>query len=132
MSLLKLTNAPFDIEFNGKTYSIRKASLTQFTQFAQRGEQYRVDKIPFVEQWPRLVAYALFLLLSPVDNSLTEDFISQNIPSDTNPMEILTTLGFINPARVKTPVLGTEEPQKPTTEPSSPPSPTEPDGLQVK
>ena len=131
MSLLKLTNAPFDIEFNGKTYSIRKASLSQFTQFAQRGEQYRVDKIPFVEQWPKLVAYALFLLLSPVDPTLTEEAISQNIPGDTNPMEILTTLGFINPARVKTSVLGTEE-KKPTTDPSLSPSATEQDGLPTK
>lgn len=127
MSLLKLTNASFEIEFDGKPYTVRKASLEQVVKFMQRTEEYKKADVPMSQQWIKLTSYALSLVLTPLDPSLTEDFIASNIPGDCNAIEVLTTLGFINPARI------TPNPMpKSTTEPSSPISPTEPDGLPAK
>ena len=97
MSLLKLTNAPFEIEFNGKPYMVKKATLAQTALFMQKAEQMKTDKIPAYEQLLKLVVYCLYVILSPQDSSITEQFIEENIPGNINPLEILITLGFMNP-----------------------------------
>lgn len=126
-SLLKLTNAPFEIEFNGKTYQIRKANLEQVGKFMERAAKYTDEKVPITVSWVRLVSYALYLVLSPIDQILTEEFISQNTPGNCNHVEVLTTLGFFTPVRT-----APTQPETSTTEPSSPASPSAPDGPQAK
>ena len=128
MSLLKLTNAPFEIEFNGKPYMIRKASLEQVIKFMQRADEYKKANVPIMESWIKLVSFALFILLSPTDNTLTEEFIASNIPGDCNPTDVLMTLGFIRPVPTVAPSPSASQ----TTESSLPPSPTGQDGLQTK
>jgi hypothetical protein len=128
-TLLKLTNASFEIEFNGKLYSVRKASLEQVIKFMQKAEDYKKDGLPITQSWIKLVSYALLLALSPQEPTLTEEFIASNIPGNCNAVDVLITLGFINPPPQTAPVVET---RIPTTEPSSPSSPTGQDGLQKK
>jgi hypothetical protein len=129
-SLLKITNAPFQIEFDGKPYQVRKASLEQVVKFMQKADQFKKEGMLFTEQWVRLVAYALFLSLSSVDASITEDYVSKNIPGGMDATEVLITLGFINPKRAAMAQVAKAE--IPTTENSSPSSPTEQVGSPAK
>jgi hypothetical protein len=125
--LIKLTNTPFSIEFDGKSYQIRKASLEQVITYTKRIEQLSADKVGFNESWMRMVAYAVWLMLSPQIEGLTEDYVSKNMPGGIDPTELLTQLGFISPKRASAVAAVVA---KQTSNSSSPQSPSEQAGPQ--
>lgn len=95
--LVKLVNPKFEIEFMGKTYSIRKATLDKAVQYQQKIKE--IEKDPAADA--KLVAYCLWIMLKDEEPELTEDTVFKNIPADINPLEILTTLGFMNPSNLE-------------------------------
>ena len=99
-SLLKLTNQPFQIEFNGKEYVVKKATLQQVARYFGQMQSLSKEEGNDIEKGAKGIAYALYLILSPVDNTITEDYIIENLPN-VNPNELLTTLGFLVPAPEK-------------------------------
>lgn len=129
-SLLKLTNPPFSLDFDGKTYEVKRASLQKVVLYQQKALELSKEGGSAARE-PKLIAYCLFLVLKDVIPELTEQDILDKTPGDLSTMEVLTTLGFINPAKAKTLLQMMTANQEETTPDSSAPSPTEPDGLQA-
>lgn len=93
-TIIKLVNPAFTINFAGKDYSVRKATLDKAIQYQQRLKDLKDD----VALDAKIVGYCLYILLKDQDAALTEDYVIQNIPADINGLETLTKLGFINPS----------------------------------
>lgn len=128
-TLIKLTNPEFKIEFMGKDYVVRKANLGKVVQYMQRAKELNDAGGASIENGAKIVSYALWLILSACDPSLTEEAVYDNLPGDTEASELLAKLGFINPNRV---VMGANPKPLPTSDQSSSTSQKEPDGDQTK
>lgn len=99
MDGLTLTNAEFPLEFNGKTYQVRKANLRQVMLFQRRVKEITDEKDPAADL--RMAAYALFLVLSPLEPSMTEDSVADECPGDLDVVSTLSTLGFMSRQKVE-------------------------------
>ena len=130
-SLIKITNAPFQIEFMDKPYMVKKASLDQVVKFMKKMAELQKENVSPLESSISLVAYAMFLTLSSVDATVTEEFVRTNMPGDSPAIEILTTLGFITPKQAALTKARVETIPSITAD-SSPSSPTAPDGSPAK
>lgn len=96
-TLIRLLNPQFGIEFMGKEYMVRKATLEKSSQFQTRVKELSGD--PAMDT--KMVSYAFYLLLKDSIPDLTEETVSQNIiTSEIDPLGILVQLGFINPSKV--------------------------------
>lgn len=123
-TLIKLTNPAFKIEFAGKEYEVKKATLSQVSRYMLKLREVKEDP----EQSVKLVSYGLYIILHTADPEITEDFVYENLPN-VDPIDLLTKLGFIVPRSIPPIVPKTETL---TSESSSAQSQIEPDGLQVK
>lgn len=97
MDGLTLTNAEFPLEFNGQTYQVKKANLRQMMLFQRRTKEITDEKDAAIDA--RMLAYALFLVLSPLDGSITEEYVENNCPGDLDLIDTLSKLGFMSPQR---------------------------------
>jgi hypothetical protein len=91
-----LLNTQFDLRFGDRTYSVKKASLEQVALYFKRIDELKKNNEPDIKS----VGYALFLILSKADPSITEEFVMENTAGDLDAMDTLLELGFINPKRV--------------------------------
>lgn len=89
-----LANEPFDYSFNGKTYQIKKANLSKLILLQRK--QAEIQKENDAGGDIRVIAYALYLTLHSVDETVTEEYILENCPADIDVAETLFTLGFMN------------------------------------
>ncbi len=97
--LKSLVNAPFELPLGDKTFMVKKASLTEIQQYLDKVESFptpltQANNID-------LVAYAAYLVIHLADNTITEQWVKDNIPGTlaTNPMPFLVMLGFIDPQK---------------------------------
>jgi hypothetical protein len=126
-SLVKLTNPPFDIEWNGKIYSVRKATLVQFAEFQRKAQEFQKSGDP--DFAVKLVGYALFLVLKIADPSITYEMVLDTTPANAVELDaLMNTLGFTRPTKTAAAPLPTS-PLAPET--SSSTSPTEQGGVQT-
>lgn len=98
-SLYRLTNSEFDFEFNGKVYHIRKANLDKAAQYQQKVKELTDAKDTQADV--KILSFCISLVLREIDPEVTPEFVMQNAPADTDPLECLTTLGFVNPKRLE-------------------------------
>ena len=126
-SLQKLTNPEFDFEWNGKTYRLRKASLRMTAAYEAR--MLQDSKNGIVDTDALRAAYAIYLMLKPHEPELTEDMVLDNTPGDVFVLDLLETLGFMNPTLLMEKL---QSRISKTTLSSSSPSPTDSDGPQTK
>jgi hypothetical protein len=96
-TLYQLVNAPFTFSFAGKEYNIKKANLEKAILYQQKMKELQNAGDPTPDL--KLAAYCIYIVLSEVDNAITEQFVLQNTPADIDVLECLTTLGFMNPQR---------------------------------
>lgn len=125
-SFLKLVNPSYSLEWNDKSYQVKKATLEQIAQYQQRAEQYVNEKQAGSDM--RLAAYAIYLVLSKVIPNLTEQEVLENTAGDLDLVTLFTTLGFMNPARFQA-ALTVASPS--TTVSSGQLSPIEADGALI-
>jgi hypothetical protein len=100
--LADLVNAPFTFKLADREFQIKKANIRQVQQYVTRLSDLSKDK----EMNPaardlEVLSYCLFLSLSKVDPSITEDFVKENLPGAVDGLELLSTLGFIDPEKVQ-------------------------------
>ncbi len=127
--LLKLTNAPFSIEFDGSIYQIRKANLEKAIRFRNKQQ----DLISKGGNDMELASYALWLVLSDVINDLSLEDVINKTPADIDVLSILVTLGFMSPQQAqRAGMIQLELAKRSTGNSSSQESPNEQDGLQGK
>lgn len=133
-SLIKLTNPPFNIEYKEKNYEVRKASLTKIVLYNARVQELAEKGVKNSD--PELLGYAFFLILKEAIPDLTEEDVMQNVPGDTEVVDTLIHLGFVNPTKAKTLLklmmqAKAEAMKEPTSPDFSAPSATEPAGPQA-
>lgn len=97
---MRLTNAPFKIEFDGAEYEVQKANLSKIAQYQARRAQYLEAKEGGWEA--KLIAFCIFLVLKDSIPGLTEDQVLEKTPGDLDGLELMYTMGFMRPAKVKT------------------------------
>lgn len=91
----RLVNPEFDFEFMGQTYRVRKANLDKAIQYQKKIKELSEAK----DDTPTLsiVAFCIYIVLKDKVADLTEDVVRQNVSADVDPLDVLTTLGFISP-----------------------------------
>lgn len=94
-----ILNEPFDYEFAGKVYQVKRASVRQAILFQERVKVLTDTKDASTDL--RMGAYAIFLALNAVDKNVTEDFVLDNAPGDIDVMETIATLGFMSQQKVE-------------------------------
>jgi hypothetical protein len=95
-SLPNILNTEFPFEFDGGTYQVKKASLRKISLYQQRLKTLQGQD----GADPLIAAYCIFLTLRDALPELTEDFVLDNV-GDVDVLSLLTTLGFINPDKLK-------------------------------
>ena len=95
-TLIKLVNPEFTIEFMGKEYRVRKATLDKSIQYQQRVKELKDD--PGIDG--KLSAAAIYIMLKSQIPDLTEQMVLENTPGDINPIDIAVSLGFLSPSRM--------------------------------
>ena len=100
--LAGLVNAPFTFRFADREFQIKKANIRQVQQYVMRLGELMKDKEmnPAVRDLD-VLSYCLFLSLSKVDPTITEDFVSENLQGAVDGLELLSELGFIDPEKVQ-------------------------------
>lgn len=130
-TLIKLTNPAFQVEYDGKEYSVRKANLEKVVQYIQRFDELK--KVNDEAGETKILAYCFYLILKDEIPELTEDDVLKKIPGNLDIVDSLSMLGFINPEKAKTAKqLQSGVINRLTTLDSSLPSQTKPDGAPVK
>lgn len=128
-TLIKLVNPEFGFEFMGKSYRLRQATLDKAVQYQQKVKELQGD--PSADA--KLVSFCIYIMLKDQEVDLNEDIVMQNTPANIDSLELLTELGFINPSRLALAKKATQKVlSRLNIEDSSPSSPNEPDGLQIK
>ncbi len=127
-SLYKLVNPEFTFEWNGQSYEVKKASLQKVVLYQERARQLAESKDLSWEI--KLTAYCIFLVLKDKIPDLTEEFVLDNTQGNIDFVELMVTLGFVNPTRAEALLRATGK--LPTGQASSQESPTGQDGLQEK
>lgn len=130
-SKYSIINPEFTFDFDGKPYTIRKASLDKVIAYQIKLQELKENKDPSADQ--RIVAFAIWLMLKDQEKDITEEIILEKLPGTINVLECLAELGFIDPSRVEMAKAITERVMKEATlGSSSQPSQSEPDGLPIK
>lgn len=101
-ALVSLLNPSFVFKFADKEYQIRKANIEQVQQYITKMKELSADKdlIPAVRDL-EIVSFCLYLLLKKADQTVTEDFVKENLPGNIDGLVILGQLGFIDPQKVE-------------------------------
>lgn len=90
-------NAPFEIEFNGKTYSIRAANVVDAIAYQKKLQELSDNKSPAIDL--ELAIYCLYLVLHRSDETVTEDYVKDNCPADVDTIGLIEKLGFMSPQK---------------------------------
>ena len=90
-------NIPFDLEFNGKTYSVKAANITDAILYQKKLQELADSKNPAVDI--ELAVYCLYLALRKTDPEITEDYIKENCPANMDTFAIIEKLGFMSPQK---------------------------------
>lgn len=131
--LLNLTNPEFTFTFDNKDYTIKKASMRQVIAYQERIKELQKDSNSDSSGQLKAAAYAVFLLLKPKMDDLTEDGVLDSMRGDVDLLDLLVQLGFMNPEKaLMAKSLQSGVIRKLTGDKSSPTSQTEPDGLPEK
>jgi hypothetical protein len=126
-TLYRLVNAPFDFEFMGQKYQVRRASLDKAVQYQQRARELQASNDPAADL--KLLAYCIYLVLKDKIPDLTEELVFANTPADIDIIECMSMLGFIDPRKAAlAKQLQESVLNRWTTKDSSVSSPTEQDG----
>ncbi len=128
--LVKLTNPEFELEFDGASYRVRKANLGQAVEYQQKIKELTTAKDPAMDL--KLAAFCIYLVLRNKIDNLTEKDVLDKTPADIEVIDVLITLGFINPKKATaTKLLQKAVVDKLTSVESSPTSPSAPGGAQT-
>lgn len=98
-SAYKLANPEFTFELDGKEYRVRKANLDKAIMYQKRLRELNDAKDDSAHL--SIVAYCTYLVLRDCDPSMTEEKVRGLLPADIDPLDILSTLGFISPAKAE-------------------------------
>lgn len=96
-NIVDLVNLEFPLKYNGQEYLVRKATIKQVIMYQER--LLEIQGKPSVEQ--RISAYCVYLILKPYIPDLTEDSVLDNMPGDTDYVDIITGLGFMKPEKLE-------------------------------
>ena len=128
-SLYRLVNPKFTLEFMGKSYEMRKATLDKAIQYQKRLMEILKEQGAGL----KIASYCIYLMLKDLEPSITEEIVLQNTPADIDVNECLVMLGFVNQSKsVITKKMEEKLESLLTTENSSLLSPKKQDGLQMK
>jgi hypothetical protein len=99
-SLIDLTNPAFTFKFADREFQIKKANIEQIQQYLIRLQDLSKDTVllPLVRDLS-IVSYCIFLVLHKADKTVAEDFVKENMRGDVDPIQVLTTLGFMTPTQ---------------------------------
>ena len=100
-TLIELVNPIFTLKLGDKELKVRKASIEQISQYQLKYDELEKIDMPSSVKDLELVAYCVYLIASKADSSITIDFVKDNIPGNTDSLQILTDLGFIDPQKIK-------------------------------
>lgn len=129
-TLIKLTNPEFELEFDGKTYRVRKANLDKVVQYYAKVEELSKAKTPATDYV--LAAFCIYLVLHSTDANITEQEVLDKTPGDIDVMETLSALGFISPRNMeRAKQLQNAVASRLNTEKSSSISPSEQGGVPI-
>lgn len=99
MESLDLSNLELAFNFAGKEYKVKKANLNQVIAFQRRVKEI-TDKGDGAADI-LAAAYAIYLVLFAVDNSVTEEHVLNNCAGDIETTDILIELGFLSQTKAK-------------------------------
>lgn len=99
-SITKLVNPEFNFEFAGKLYHLRKATLDKTIAFQEKFWEWENDKTRDF----KLLSFCIYTMLRDSEPDITEKFVQENTPGDTDPIDMFVTLGFVSPSKLKIPV----------------------------
>ena len=111
--LIKLTNPPFDLEWNGETLQVHKANLQKVAMFKARAQELVAANDIGVDQ--KLTAYCIWLTIKDAKPGITEDDVLNAASGNLDFKEVTIALGFLSPTKVEVAL----ESQTKTTEDSS-------------
>ena len=96
-TLYRLVNPEFTFEFGDRSFEVRKANLDKAVKYQKRFQEIQGKENAEID----LVVYCIYLVLSEKDPTITEDWVRYNVPADTDALECLATLGFINQKKME-------------------------------
>ena len=96
-TLYRLVNPPFQFEWNGKTYEVKKANLMQVVSYQTRVKQLLETKEDGAEA--KIAAYVIYLMIKDQEQGLTEQMVMENTSGTVDLFELLVTLGFAKPMK---------------------------------
>jgi len=99
-SMFQMVNPEFDFNFAGRAYHLRKATLDKAILY--QGKAKELSDAKDVSADSKLMAYCIYIMLRDVDKTITEQYITENTPATVSVIDVLATLGFINPTMQKT------------------------------
>jgi len=96
--LIELLNPEFPFKLGEKTYQIKKPSITLMTKFYSEMQRLMDSQdISNATKDMKVLAYCIYLLVSPQDTELTVEKVEDMIPGDVDTFDLLGKLGFMNP-----------------------------------
>jgi hypothetical protein len=101
-TLNNLINPAFTFSFAGKDYEVKKANIEQSQQYyVKLQELAKIQDMPPASRDLEVVAYCIYLVLNKRYSEVTIDFVKENTPGTADVLQILITLGFIDPRRAE-------------------------------
>lgn len=96
-TLINLINPEFDINFDGATYRIRKATLDKAVAWQTKVKELDNDPASNL----KIMAYCIYIMLKDKIPDLSEEYVLSHIPADIDSMELMVQLGFLNPSSLE-------------------------------
>jgi len=101
-TLISLVNPSFTIKFGEKEFTARKANIGHVAQYQTKVVELSKDEsIPPAARDAKLIAYCTYLILKEADSTVTLEYVENNLPGNTDGLELLCTLGFIDPQKAE-------------------------------
>jgi hypothetical protein len=96
-SVYKLVNPSFQFEFGGRIFDVKKANFEMALKYQIRAKELSNAK----ELELNLAPYCIYLVLHKVDETITEEWVKENLPADTDYVECLEKMGFISQSKLE-------------------------------
>ncbi|MHB8483868.1 MAG: hypothetical protein ACYDBV_14240 [Nitrospiria bacterium] len=102
-TLVSLLNPPFTFKFADREFQVKKANLSQVQQYILRVNELSKDKqTDSAIRDLNILSYCIFLILYKADNTITEEFVNENMPAGAiDGLQLLSDLGFIDPQKAR-------------------------------